>query len=519
MKLARRIVANVASQSYVALLGIFLLPIYLHYLGREAFGLIALSLTLQAWFVILDFGLAPTLTRAAATCRAGKMTPGELRDLLRSILWIYLAIGLATLTAISVAVVMFAGRWLRHELLAVDELLQALVVMGLVIVVRWLAELLRSIQWGFERFIWLSKFNATTATLRFVLVVPLLAWTNAGIVGFFVFQLLIALLECGLLAHETRRVMPPAPATARTSILHPLRKLRHFALTMALASSTWVLVSQTDKLLLSGLMTLSEFGEFTLATTAAGAVLLATTPLSAVILPRMTALAAQNDSDAFARLYRHATQWLGLLAWPVAAMLALHAERILFAWTGDTHLAAAAKPVLQLYALGNAFLAVSAVAFAGQFARGELRLHVLGSALFLLLLLPLVTWSTLHFGAIGAGWVWFMLNCAYLLFWLMLTHRMFGPYPYGRWLMCDVLPLGLLAFATAALELFLPWAEQRLWLTGQIVLLSLLTLAITSLGSSWIREAFRLGWRNSARGGKPNGASVAARGGRGKRHG
>ena len=496
MRLAPQIVANVASQVYVVLLGIVLLPIYLHFLGSEAFGLIALSLTLQAWFVIFDVGLAPTLTRAAATCRAGKMAPEELHDLLRSALMIYLAIAVAATIITSAIAVKFSGRWFRHEQLPAADLLQALLVMGIVIVLRWLAELLRSIQWGFERTVWLSKFNAAMATLRFVLVVPLLAWTNAGIVGFFVLQFLIVLLECGLLARETRLVMPPKPTTTRPSILHPLCKLRHFALTMALATSTWVLVSQTDKLLLSGLMTLSEFGEFTLATTAASAVLLATTPLSAVIVPRMTALVVQHDREAFVRMYRYSTQWLGILAWPVTAVLALHAERVLFAWTGDPMLAAAAKPVLQLYALGNAALALSAVAYAAQFARGELKLHVVGSVVFLLLLLPLVTWGTMRYGSVGAGLVWLVLNSVYLLFWLMLTHRMFGPYPYSRWLIYDVLPLGLLAFATSALGLLLPWPEHRFWLMGQIGLLSLLTVAVTSLGSSWIREGFKSGWRH-----------------------
>jgi O-antigen/teichoic acid export membrane protein len=494
MRLAWHITANVVSQAYVALLGILLLPVYLHFLGGEAFGLVALSFTLQAWVVILDFGWSPTLTRAAATYRAGKTTPDELCGLLRSTLWIYLAVGIAAMTVLSVAAVMFSGRWFRHELLSADELLQALLVMGGVIALRWLADLLRSIHFGFERFVWLSKFNASMATLRFVLIVPLLAWTNAGIIGFFVFQLLIGLLECGLLAHQTRRVMPKESVTVRVKMFHSLRKFRHFALTMALVGACWVLVSQTDKVLLSGLMTLAEFGEFTLATTAAGAVLLATTPLSAVILSRMTALLAKNDYKAFQRMYSYSTQWLGLIAWPLAAMLSLHAERILFVWTGDSLLATSATPVLRLYAMGNGVLAVSAVAYVGQFARGELRLHVLGSAVFLLLLLPLILWSTSHFGAIGAGWVWLLLNLAYMLIWLVLTHRTHGPYPYSRWLCHDVLPLGLLAFATAALGGLLPWPEQRIWLMGQLALLGLLTQAVTVLGASWARETLRLRW-------------------------
>jgi len=510
MKLVGGIVANVASQGYIALLGIVLLPIYLHFLGSEAFGLVALSLSLQAWLVILDFGMAPTLTRATATHRAGRMTSEELNGLLSGVLWAYGAIGFAVLTLFAIAAVVFSRSWFRSEALTTDELQCALLVMAFVLVLRWLADLFRSVHAGFERFVWLGKFNAMLATLRLILVVPLLAWTKAGVFGFFVFQLLIALLECVLLGRAMWRVLPPVRVTPQTSALQQLRRFRHFALTMALAGSCWVLVSQTDKVLLSALMTLSEFGEFTLAATAASAVLLATAPLSAVIMPRMTALLARNDRDSFQRIYCHATQWLGMVAWPLTAMFTLHAKRILLAWTGDSMLATTTAPLLQLYALGNGLLAVGVVAYVAQFARGDLKIHAVGSVIFVLLLVPSVTCSTLQFGAIGAAWVWLILNSVYLLLWQLLTHWKFGPYSYRRWLFHDVFPPAVLAFAAAAVGRFLPWPDQRLWSIGQIVLLGLFTLVVASLGTSWTREALgsKLGYSPDRA--KPSGDAAVA---------
>ena len=66
VSLRRNIYFNYASQAYVALVGIAMVPLYLKYLGLEAYGLIGFFATAQAWIQLLDFGLSPTLGREAA---------------------------------------------------------------------------------------------------------------------------------------------------------------------------------------------------------------------------------------------------------------------------------------------------------------------------------------------------------------------------------------------------------------------------------------------------------------------
>lgn len=489
MKLGYRVLANLLSQGYVAVVALVVLPVYLNYLGGEAFGLVALSFTLQAWFVILDLGLTQILTRAAAVYRAGEMAPAIFSLQLRIALRRFFAIGAVALVIMVLWIFSFSSDWLHHVVLSTHDLHAALLVMSLLLVLRWFSELLRSVHAGFERFIWLSKFNAVIATLRFLAVVPLLVWNIVGIVGFFCFQLAVTLVECAILAHTTHRIVPQA-FEGRPIGLQSNPDTHRFVLSMALASVCWVLVSQTDKLMLSGLTSLADFGSFTLATSAAGAVLLATNPLSAVVVPRMTALLAQGDCVSFKRIYRDSTQWTGIIAWPIAAILTLHAEHVMFVWTGNRSLAASAAPVLQLYASGNACVAVSAVAYAGQFARGDLRLHVLGSVFFLFLLLPLVIGTTSVYGPIGAGWVWLLLNLAFMLLWLKFPHRLLGPYPHSRWLMRDVIPLSAIAFVTVTVGLLLPWPEHRLWLGVQLVLFGIVTGGVTLLGASSARAYF-----------------------------
>ncbi len=71
MSVGPNILANYASQLYASLLGILLVPAYIHYMGIEAYGLVGFYAMLQGWFVILDMGIAATLNREAARFCAG----------------------------------------------------------------------------------------------------------------------------------------------------------------------------------------------------------------------------------------------------------------------------------------------------------------------------------------------------------------------------------------------------------------------------------------------------------------
>lgn len=493
MNLLRSAFASIASQCYVALLALLLAPVYLRLLGTEAFGLIALSISLQAIALLLDFGLTATLSRASALHRAGELAARELAELWVSARTIYLGVSVLVLALGAASLILFPSRWTGGEQLTHDEVRSSLSLMLVIIVLRWWSDLYRGVLAGFERFVWLSAFNAGLATARLAVVIPFFVWSTAGIVDFFLLQLMFAMAEFAVLARTTQKILPDRNLAVRGGTWFPLRNVYPFMVSMAMVTGCWVLVSQSDKILLASLVPLREYGELTLATLAASSVVLVTMPLSAVILPRLTTFVSASESTAFAVLYRNATQWLGLLAWPIAAILTVHAQTILVLWTGDMVLASKAAPVLQLYAIGNAILAVSAIAYLGQFARGMLRHHVVGSVLFLVLLFPLLDWSTKKFGVIGAAWTWLSLNLAYLVLWVWIVHKVHGPASHVRWLTFDVGRLAALAFIAATIGASLPSPEHKLLLALQIAGLGLLTVAFTSLGSSWALRILREG--------------------------
>jgi O-antigen/teichoic acid export membrane protein len=82
--------------------------------------------------------------------------------------------------------------------------------------------------------------------------------------SFFIFQLIVAVLEFVILAFKAQILLPKLKQPARIGwSLQPVKPLLSFALTIAFTSSVWVLLTQLDKFVLSGILPLSEYGYFT----------------------------------------------------------------------------------------------------------------------------------------------------------------------------------------------------------------------------------------------------------------
>jgi O-antigen/teichoic acid export membrane protein len=438
-------------------------------LGAEGFGLIAVYLTLQVWFQLLDMGLTATLAREAARFRAGAMHSIRLSQLLGTLECIFLAAGAVAGIALFLGAEAIAGRWLILQGLSADRITLAIELMALCLAVRLLGELYRAAIAGFERQVWLAGANTSFGTARLLGVIPFLDLVGATPVAYFGYQLGIGVLETFGLFAMARRLVPRYPRAGRIWSLQPLREVLGFSLAMTGTSVVWVVISQIDKVLLSGMLTLADFGAFSLAVAAAASVLLATGSLADTLIPRITRLQAQGDAEAVTRLYRQVSQWTAVIACGAAALLAAQSHRLLWVWTGNDSLADAAAPILSAYAVGNAAMALAALPYYLQLAQGRLRLHLTGTGLMVAALVPAVLWATGRWGALGAAHAWLGVNTLYLLTWTPVAHRYFAPGIHRQWLWTDIAPVVVATAAAALLTRAMPWPEHRM--TSGVLLL------------------------------------------------
>lgn len=456
--LKRNFLASYASQIYVTLVGILILPLYLKYMGAEAYGLVGFFTMLQSWFNLLDMGLTPTVARETARYRGGATDVINYRRLVRAVQLIFVAVALLGTAAMLACSEVITKYWLNVNTLPLAQVQVALQLMAMGVALRWISGLYRGCISGAECLVWLGSLNAFVATLRFVGALPVLIWVGHTPTVFFTYQLLVAIVELAVLFAKTRSLLPAiAPGQVLgwlpTTLFAPIKPVLKLSLSIAFTSSVWVLVTQTDKLLLSKLLPLADYGYFTLAVLAASGVLMISGPISIALIPRMTRLQAEGNEAGLIALYRNATQIVAAIAIPACLVLTFFAEQVLWVWTGDSQTAKQATPVLRLYAIGNGFLALAAFPYYLQLAKGNLKMHFLSNVFFLIFLIPSLWLATESHGSTGAGYVWAIFNAAYFFAWIPLVHRKFAANLHKKWLLNDIAPILTTGIATSILLL------------------------------------------------------------------
>jgi len=432
MSVKRNIIANYLGQGWAALMGIAFVPLYVRALGVESYGLIGVFTVLQAWMTLLDLGLTPTLNREMARLKAGAHTAESIRDLLRSLEIIY-----AGLAVLMIAIVWFcapwlASNWLQAVTLPAETVIKAIKIMGFVLATRWLEQVYRGVLQGVQDQVWLNICQGVLATIRWGGAYLVLAYVSPTITNFFVWQGGISIFAAAILVHRTYCLLPHTSRTAKFS-LEALVEVRSFASGMFLSAILTFALTQADKLVISTLLPLEQLGYYMLASTAVGGLSQLITPMTTAVYPKLTELAAKNDSLVLKYTYQQSCEWMAAVIIPPSLLLSIFAYPTLLLWTGDSRLATEVAPVMALLALGTLCNGLMNMPYMLQLAFGWTSLSVRVNFVAVAIMVPAIVWVVPRFGTVGAASIWFILNFCYVVIVAHLIYRRLLPSEKWVW--------------------------------------------------------------------------------------
>lgn len=462
-------------------MAIAFVPVYIKYLGIEAYGLIGLFVVIQAWLVLLDMGMTPTLTREMARFEAGEHSPQAIGNLLRTLEIVCLGVAVLICSGMVLAADWLANHWLQADGLAPQTMQTAVCIAGLVIALRFVEGLYRGAIFGLQRQVWFNAANAGVSTVRGVGVIGVLAWVAPTVEAFLLWQLALAIVPVVLYAWKTHSVLPRTPQRVRFSS-RALADVWRFAGGMMATTALVLLLTQVDKLLLSRLLSLEAFGYYVLASAVAAALQMMLGPITAAVYPRMVTLVADSDPTPLVKLFHFAAQLITVALVPAALVLAFHAQGVLFAWSGDAVLAAQAAPALSVLVLGTLLNGLLHVPYQLQLAHGWTGLGIKANLVAVAVLVPAILWLVPIYGGIAAAWIWVALNAGYLIVSAPVMFRRLLPSEQRSWYVHD---LGIpSAGALAALMLTLTFQP-----TGYIYRWHWLGFLAIAAALSWITAA------------------------------
>ena len=456
MSLKRNVLANYLGQAWSAIMSLAFVPLYIKYLGIEAYGLIGIFVVLQAWLSLLDLGTKPALAREMARFTGGGLDAQSVWDLLRSIEIV--ALGVAVLIGLGIFTTSgwFAGSWVQPDQIPNDVVVHAFTLMGLVIAVRFVENIYTNSIAGLQRQVLQNAVTVVMATLRGLGSVVILVWVSPTIEAFFVWQGLVSVATAAVFMVVVYRILPKPPRAARFSV-SALRKVWRFAAGMLSITFLALLLTQVDKIVLSRILTLEAFGYYSLAAAVAGGLYILTNPIAAAFYPRFIELVTRHDELVLREAYHLGAQLVTVLMGSAALILIVFSERILLLWTADPELTKQVTPIINVLVLGTFLNCLMWIPYQAQLAHGWTSLSIRINTVAVVLLVPAILWVVPVYGAIGAAWMWVTLNAGYCLIGVHFMYRRIFRLEKWAWYRADVLIPITSATAVAWLcRLFMP---------------------------------------------------------------
>lgn len=394
-------------------MGIAFVPFYIRYLGMEAYGLVGFFAVIQVWLGLLDFGMSPALNREMARYVAGAKDVGSARSLLFTLEMIAIGVGVGVVLLISLLANWITTNWIKLERLPVEEVRYAVMIMSWAIGARWISSLYRAALTGLQRQILLNVLLIVFSTIKGLGVLGVLEWVSPTVIGFFLFQAIAALIELLVLAWIIHTTLPSADGPIRFDI-RELKAIWRFALGLTAIAVLSLLLTQIDKVLLSSLLPLQEFGKYSLAASVAGILGMITGPLPMVYFPKFSELVAKKDSDELVRVFHQGAQLVCLTLLPASAFLTFFSHELMSLWVGDPDIARSAAPIVSIMSLGALLNGFMVMPYYIQLAYGQTRSVIWANCTAVAVLVPAILFVVPFWGGVGAAACWLVLNLGYV---------------------------------------------------------------------------------------------------------
>ena len=441
MSLGRNLLAGLANSIWSALIGLAVVPFYLKYLGIEAYGLIGFFVTTQAVLSLLDMGMAPTINREVARCSAlGNLKEaGKLLHTLAVVYWCMA--GVISLLIVSIAP-LIAGYWLQSKKLSPQTISHAVMMMGLVVACRWPIGLYQGALIGAQRLTVSSGINMVMVTTGSLGAVAVLAFISPTIEAFFIWQACVGLVYAITVRSAAWRTI--GKTNQNSFDVGKLKTVWRFTAGMSGIGLTSLVFTQLDKVILSKVLGLEEFGHYMLATVVVSGLFVLISPVFNVVYPRMTALVARGDTEKLIGLYRLGTRLLATVLFPIAMVLTIFAKNLVLVWTGNPGIASSVGPVISLLVIGSALNGVMYFPYALQLAYGMTWIPLTINIVLMCFLVPLIVHLAQTYGTLGGAVAWLISQVMYVMLGPWLTHRYILKGLGPKWLFHDVgMPLAL----------------------------------------------------------------------------
>lgn len=399
--LNRSTVWNLVGQAAPIPVALFAVPLLMHGLGTDRFGVLSIAWVFVGYLSLFDLGLGRALTKLVSE-RLGNGHEDEIPPLIWTGLLIMVLLGLVGSTLVALLSPILLDRVLRVPSVLRTETVHAFHLLALSVPIVTLMVGLRGILEAYGRFDLTNAVRIPMGIMTFAGPVMVLPFSNSisAVVGVLVVVRVIATIAH---ACQCMRVIP---------VLKTKLAFRRSLARTLLTFGGWIAVSNVigpallylDRFMIANIISMSAVAYYTAPYDVITKLWIIPTACTGVMFPAFSSTYEQNERHT-AKLYRKGSVSVFALMLPLVLLMIAFADKGLRIWLGP-EVASHSVRVAQLLALGLLIHSQALVSSALVQAVGRpdltAKLHLAELPLFVSYLLPL-----LHaFGIVGAAISW-----------------------------------------------------------------------------------------------------------------
>ncbi|MFT4629232.1 MAG: O-antigen/teichoic acid export membrane protein [Cryomorphaceae bacterium] len=482
MSIRGNVVANFSGSIWAAVMSLAFVPFYIRFMGVESYGIVGVYTSLVAMLAVLDLGLTQVMNREMARLSHDSNNDTQLVNTAYTLERVYWLMAIVIAGFVAVLAGPIANFWLNPQDIAREDLMRAMQMIGIVIGLRWPVSFYMGGLNGLQRQVIANVILGFFSSLQGLGALFVLWLIAPTIQAFFTWQVVVALIHVLVLKLALHRSLPSGQRGIFDNTI--LKNIWRFAAGMSGIALMTTVLTQLDKLVLSRVLPLKEFGYYVFASAVAAVIFRLVGPVFTAYYPRLTELVAQGKESALVTEYHQGSQLMSAAILPVGVLLVFFSSEVLEVWTFDSRLTVNASLLISVLTIGNLLNGLLHLPYSLQLAHGWTKLAFYQNLLAVIFLGPAIYFATIRWGALGAAAIWVVLNLAYLSIGNQVMHARLLKSEKWQWYLHDLGKPLLCVITLCLFARFFAAGAVGFWPTLIILLITLFLSMIAVIASS-----------------------------------
>lgn len=401
------VIANYFGKFVSILSNFIFIPLYISILGFENYSIISFCLVVAGIMVVLDSGLTATLSRELA--RADQNSEEKIK-IFKTLESIYLLISFFAICILFLLSNIISSGWLTSSRYNSSDISLFIKIFSFDVGFQLLFRFYLGGFLGLEKQIKSNSLQILWGLSRNGLVLIVIA-VFPTLITFFIWQssvsFLFVLISGTLLRKELLGLIKLKFYKIEKEVI---KKSWKFAAGVLLISLVAAMNTQMDKLAISKLLPIENLGHYTIAVSLSMGIFILINPISSAILPRFTNYFSSGQVLLAQDLFNKVNRIVSVLVFSMLSCMFYFRTELIWIWTGSTEIALQSGIYIPYMALGISFLSMQILPYNIAIANGNTKLNYVIGIISLCFSLPGYWIGTIYFGAIGAAFVFSLIQ-------------------------------------------------------------------------------------------------------------